>query len=188
VLPDAEDNKATKKPSSPVKVLPSVKKTRWAWIAGTFFGAGLLHPGPGTFGSAAATILWVLVAQHVPIHWLPFITLGMAAVATAIGIPAATRVARESGRKDPQIVVIDEVAGQWLTLTLCIPQIPFALFGLLAFRLFDILKPPPVRQLERLPTGTGIMVDDLGAGVYALLLHAFVLQPLFIGWIQHAHK
>jgi phosphatidylglycerophosphatase A len=165
--------------------LPGVKKTYWAWITGTFFGAGLLHPGPGTFGSAFATLVWVLVAHHTPFRLLPWVTLGMAAAATAIGIPAATRVARESGRKDPQIVVIDEVAGQWLTLVLCVPQMSFALLGLLAFRIFDILKPPPVRQLERLPTGTGIMVDDLGAGVYALLLHFLVLQPLLIVWHHH---
>jgi phosphatidylglycerophosphatase A len=166
--------------------LPGVTKTRWAWIVGTFFGAGLLKPGPGTFGSAFATMTWVIVAQHVPFHALPWITLGMAAVATAIGIPAATLVAKESGRKDPQIVVIDEVAGQWLTLTLCLPTVPFALLGLLCFRIFDILKPPPVRQLEKLPAGTGIVVDDLGAGVYALLLHTFLLQPLLIAWSQHA--
>lgn len=156
------------------KLLPGVKRTRWAWLAGTFFGAGLLKPGPGTFGSVAATLLWFVVARQVPGHWLPLITLGMAALATAIGIPAATLVARESGRKDPQIVVIDEVAGQWLTLVLCPPQMSYALLGLLCFRVFDILKPPPIRQLEKLPAGTGIMVDDLGAGVYALIVHVVI--------------
>ena len=159
-----------------------MKKTAWAWIAGTFFGAGFLKPGPGTYGSVAATLLWFLVARHVPLHLLPWITLGMAAAATAVGIPAATRVARESGRKDPQIVVIDEVAGQWLALTLCLPQMPFAILGLIAFRVFDILKPQPVRALERLPEGTGIVVDDLAAGVYALIAQA-VLQQLLLVWL-----
>jgi phosphatidylglycerophosphatase A len=186
LIPDAEHDLVTREEVLPATGLPGVTKTRWAWIAGTFFGAGLLKPGPGTFGSAFATLIWFAVARHVPFHWLPLITLGMAAAATAIGIPAATRVARESARKDPQIVVIDEVAGQLLTLTLCVPTMPFALLGLLCFRIFDILKPPPIRQLERLPTGTGIVVDDLGAGVYALLLHAFLLQPLLIAWTHHA--
>lgn len=159
-----------------------IRRTLWAWAVGTFFGAGFLRPGPGTYGSVAATLIWFVVARHVPLHLLPWITLLMATLATAIGIPAATRVAQESGRKDPQIVVIDEVAGQWLTLTLCLPVMPLALIGLLCFRMFDILKPPPVRQLERLPAGTGIVVDDLAAGVYALLLQ-FVVQHLLL--VQH---
>jgi phosphatidylglycerophosphatase A len=155
------------------------RRTWWAWAVGTFFGAGLLKPGPGTYGSLAAMVVWFIVARRVPFHLLPLITLGMAAVATAVGIPAATRVARESGRKDPQIVVIDEVAGQWISLIFCLPAMPFAFLGLLCFRVFDILKPPPIRRLERLPEGIGIVVDDLAAGVYALIAQT-VLQQLFI--------
>ena len=163
-----------------------MKKTLWAWAAGTFFGAGFLKPGPGTYGSIAATLVWFVVARRVPLHLLPFITLAMAAAATAVGIPAATRVARESGRKDPQIVVIDEVAGQWLALTLCVPQMPFAVLGLIAFRVFDIWKPWPIRRLERLPAGTGIVVDDLAAGVYALIVQ-FVLQAVFLAQLLARH-
>jgi phosphatidylglycerophosphatase A len=167
--------------------LPGIRRTRWAWIAGTFFGAGLLKPGPGTYGSVVATIVWFVVARRVPFHFLPLVTLGMAALATLVGIPAATRVARESGRKDPQIVVIDEVAGQWLTLTFCLPSMPFAVLGLLLFRVFDILKPPPVRRLEKLPEGTGIVVDDLAAGVYALLLHTLLQQGFIISQLLQHH-
>ena len=164
-----------------------MKKTLWARAIGTFFGTGLLKPGPGTYGSVAATLVWFLVARHVPLHWLPVVTLGMAATATAAGIPAATRVARESGREDPQIVVIDEVAGQWLALTLCLPQIPFAVIGLIAFRMFDIWKPWPIRSLERLPAGTGIVVDDLAAGVYALIVQAALQQLFLVQWLaRHA--
>ncbi|ADV83890.1 phosphatidylglycerophosphatase A family protein [Terriglobus saanensis] len=156
--------------------LGGVHRTRWAWLVGTFFGAGLLKPGPGTYGSIAATLIWYAVARSVhPLH-LVAITLVMALAATLIGIPAATRVAVESGRKDPQIVVIDEVAGQWLALALMPPRWEYALLGLLLFRLFDITKPPPVRQLERLPQGTGIVVDDLAAGAYALIVATIVLH------------
>jgi len=156
--------------------LAGIPKTRWAWLVGTFFGAGLLHPGPGTYGSIAATLIWYIVARSVnPLH-LVGITLLMALGATLIGIPAATRVAIESGRKDPQIVVIDEVAGQWLALALMPPLWQYALLGLVLFRLFDITKPPPVRQLERLPQGTGIVVDDLAAGIYALIVSVIVLH------------
>lgn len=156
--------------------LSGVKKTRWAWIVGTFFGAGLMKPGPGTWGSVGAMLVWLAVGHLVhPLHLLP-ITLAMAAFATAIGIPAATRVAIESGRKDPQIVVIDEVAGQWLALALMPATLKYAVVGLVLFRLFDILKPQPVRWLERLPQGTGIVVDDLAAGAYALIVAAVILH------------
>lgn len=154
------------------------KTTTWAWMAATFFGAGYLKPGPGTFGSAAAVVLWFLVNHFFPepALYTSLHTLLAAVLATAIGIPAATRVARESGKKDPQIVVLDEVAGQWIALSLAAPVWQQALLGLILFRLFDILKPPPVRQLEKLPEGIGIMLDDIGAGVYALIL--FVLISL----------
>lgn len=163
----------------------TARRTWWAWVVATFFGAGFLKPGPGTYGSIAAVLVWFVVARHTQAHLLPWVTLSMAALATAIGIPAATRVARESGRKDPQIVVIDEVAGQWLTLTFCLAAMPFALLGLVAFRIFDILKPPPVRQFERLPEGLGIVADDLMAGVYALILQVLLQQALIVQQLVH---
>ncbi len=171
--------------ASGVTATSGKSRSWWAWAIATFFGAGFLRPGPGTYGSLAATLVWFVVARHVPVHLLPWVTLGMAAAATAIGIPAATRVAQESGRKDPQIVVIDEVAGQWLTLTFCLPAMPLALLGLVCFRIFDILKPPPVRQMERLPAGTGIVVDDLAAGVYALLLQVVLQHLLLVQQLLH---
>ena len=144
------------------------QRTHWAWAVGTFFGAGLMKPGPGTYGSVAAVVLW-FVAAHVfqPTH-LALWTAVAAVAATLIGIPAATIVARESGRKDPGHVVIDEVAGQLIALIAVSPDWPHAILSLVLFRFFDILKPPPVRQLERLPTGTGIMLDDVAAGALAL--------------------
>ncbi len=94
----------------------------------------------------------------------------LAAIALAIilGVPAATIAARESGRHDPGFVVVDEVAGQWIALLGSRADWRHALLALLLFRLFDITKPFPVRQLESLPRGWGIVFDDLGAGLYAL--------------------
>ena len=147
-------------------------RTAWAWVVGTFFGAGLLKPGPGTYGSVAAALLW-LGAAHAPQLSpvvLLFGTLIAAIVATLVGIPAATIVARESGRKDPGFVVIDEVAGQWIALVGMRPDWKHALLALVLFRVFDIWKPWPVRKLEALPAGTGIMLDDVAAGLLALAI------------------
>ena len=167
-------------------VTAPAKKTRWAWAVATFFGAGYLKPGPGTYGSAAAAVIWFALFHFLDVSFLAriFITLTMAAATTAIGIPASTIVARESGRQDPGFVVIDEVAGQWLALTLTVPLWPFALMSLLLFRLFDIWKPWPIRKLEQLPGGTGIVLDDLGAGVYALIAY-WIFFWTYIMYLGH---
>ncbi|HET7103360.1 MAG TPA: phosphatidylglycerophosphatase A [Terracidiphilus sp.] len=148
----------------------AARKTSWAWTVATFFGAGLGRPGPGTWASVAAVILWLVAGRAV--HLSPFalnlwLVAGIA-LSIALGIPAATRVARESGRKDPGFVVVDEVAGQWIALLASPADWRHALIGLILFRLFDITKPFPVRQLERLPEGWGIVFDDVAAGLYAL--------------------
>ena len=148
----------------------------WATLIATFFGTGRLHPGPGTWGSAATLVLWTAVAYVIPTSLRTPAAIALAALVVLLGIPAATRVARGAGKKDPQFVVIDEVAGQLIALI----AVPLAwktfLAGFILFRAFDIVKPPPVRQLERLPEGTGIVLDDVAAGIYAslgmqLLLH-----------------
>jgi phosphatidylglycerophosphatase A len=100
----------------------------------------------------------------------------LAATAVLVGIPAATRVARASGVKDPQFVVIDEVAGQLITLIAAPMAWKSLLLGFILFRGFDIVKPPPVRGLERLPEGTGIVIDDVAAGLYALAVMQTVLH------------
>ena len=113
-------------------------------------------------------------------------TFVAALLVTLIGIPAATRVARALGKKDPSIVVIDEVAGQLVTLIACplftpdvisaylgVPTWKPALAALILFRAFDILKPPPIRMLDRRwKNGWGVMADDLLAAGYTLLVLA----------------
>src|SRR5580658_7865459 len=149
---------------------------RWATLVATFFGAGRLRPGPGTWGSLAAVVVWALASSRIPVANRTWATIIAAIVVSLIGIPAATLVARSCGLKDPQFVVVDEVAGQLVALI----AVPLAwktfLAGLILFRIFDIWKPFPIRRLERLPEGTGIVVDDLGAGLYALAVMHLLLH------------
>ncbi len=148
----------------------------WAWVIATFFGAGRAPVAPGTAGSAATVIMWWILTRWTSPPWQPWLAIGLALFAVAIGIPAATRISRETGLKDPQMVVIDEVAGQLITLIAVPVTWKTLLAGFILFRAFDTTKPPPVRQLERLPEGTGIVVDDIGAGVYALLVMQVLLH------------
>lgn len=153
----------------------------WANLTATFFGVGRLHPGPGTWGSAATVLLCAAVSYALPASLRTPGAIIAALLVTLIGIPAATQVSRATSTKDPQFVVIDEVAGQIIALI----AIPLAwktfLAGFILFRAFDIVKPPPVRQLEKLPEGFGIVLDDVAAGIYALavmqlLLHSGLLS------------
>jgi phosphatidylglycerophosphatase A len=146
-------------------------QTAWAWAIGTFFGIGLIGPGPGTWASLAAAAIWYIAAPAAHLTTLgQLVATASAAVAvTLIGIPAASVVEQESGRQDPAHVVIDEVAGQWVALIACPVEMGHAVLAFALFRLFDIVKPWPARQLERLHGGLGIMMDDVAAGLYALL-------------------
>jgi len=136
-----------------------------ARVVATAFGSGYSPVAPGTAGSAVGLLLfWPLSRLGSSWQW------AACAFVFVVGTLAATRVARSVGQKDPGIVVVDEVAGQWVTLA----GLPFtpatALGGFFLFRAMDVLKPWPARDLERLPGGLGIMSDDVAAGVYANLL------------------
>ena len=142
-------------------------KNRVALTIATWFGAGYSPVAPGTAGSLAAIVIAFLL-RHYAAPW------HFAAAAAVLAIPAiwaAGETAVIIGRKDPGIVVVDEVIGQWITIAgaatidwwTCLAA--FALF-----RVFDIWKPAPVRQLEALPGGIGINADDAMAGVYGALV------------------
>ena len=165
--------------TEPISVSPTIANDHapvWAILVATFFGAGRLPRAPGTWGSLAAVAIWLGVSHFIAPAWQTLTLAGMAALATAIGIPAATAVAKASGVKDPQFVVIDEVAGQWVTLLFAPVAWKTLLASFILFRGFDIVKPSPVRQLEKLPWGTGIVLDDVGAGVYALAVMQLLLH------------
>ena len=165
-------------PSRPATTEPA---PLWATLVATFFGAGRLKPGPGTWGSLATVLVWAVLSHFLPRASLIPVNIALAILAVAVGIPAATQVARASGLKDPQFVVIDETAGQLITLIGAPLAWKSFLAGFILFRAFDIVKPPPVRQLERLPEGTGIVVDDVAAGLYGLIVMHLLLHSGLLG-------
>lgn len=131
----------------------------------TGLGSGYAPIAPGTAGSALGLLLFW------PLHLLPAAAQIAAIVALSLlGALAAGRVAASVGLEDPGLVVVDEVAGMWVSLVL-LPLTPAtAAAGFLLFRVLDVVKPYPARDLERLSRGWGIMADDLMAGLYANLL------------------
>jgi phosphatidylglycerophosphatase A len=140
-----------------------------AVLIATWFGCGLSPKAPGTVGSVAALAIGILLHQYAgfaPHHFLILAAVAFVPATWAAGVTATVKKL-----KDPQIVVVDEVLGQWIALA---GLRHFTWSGYLAalalFRLFDIFKPPPVRQLESLPGGLGINMDDVMAGIYAALV------------------
>lgn len=144
-------------------------KVKAAKLIATWFGCGYAPAGPGTAGSLAAlAIAWLLVRYA---GWQPLWFAVLALVATAPAIWAADVTARALNLKDPGVVVVDEVVGQWLALAGARPlNVKSWLGALILFRLFDIWKPVPVRNLEKIPGGAGIVADDLMSGLYAALV------------------
>jgi phosphatidylglycerophosphatase A len=132
-------------------------------------GVGFWRPGSGTWASAITAAAWWAFAHHlipVRLQWISATVLVWAVL--IIGIPAAGIVARESDQEDPPHVVIDEVAGQLIALLGVPLRWQSVVLSFILFRVFDILKPPPLRHLERIEGGAGIVLDDVGAGLYAL--------------------
>lgn len=158
-------------------------------LVATGFGAGRIPRVPGTAGSLVGAVLFVVAERAT--HWAAardvawrdpatlILWYGAIAVALALaGVWAAASAARQLGAHDPQVVVIDEISGQWLACAPLLAGAPGAmtsswawlLVAFLLFRVFDIWKPPPVRRAERLPGGWGVMADDWLAGMYAAML------------------
>jgi phosphatidylglycerophosphatase A len=146
------------------------------WLA-TGFGAGLLPIAPGTFGAVEGVLAFLAVdwlaapgkLVGLPAH-LVYALINLAVF--LIGVAASNRACRLLGQKDPGRVVIDEVNGQMISLTplLASATLSGVLVGFVLFRLFDIWKPFPIRRLEHLPNGLGVMADDALAGLYTAAL------------------
>ena len=146
---------------------------RLTTLVATGLGCGYAPVAPGTVGSLLGLALFWPLARLAT-------TVQLVALAALIwlGVWSASLVARRLGVEDPSVVVVDEVAGMWVTLLL-LPLTPLsAAVGFFLFRVMDVVKPFPARSFERLPGGWGIMADDLMAGVYANLVLRLFLKVL----------
>ncbi len=144
----------------------------------TFFGIGYIPIAPGTWGSFFAIILWFLI----PVQSV-FIRILLIVIVFIIGLITSNKIVSNTTEKDPSRIVIDEVVGMWITL-ISVPSLAFPedyfliVIAFLLFRFFDISKIPPIKQLESLKDGLGIMADDVMAGVYAGFLFFLVVKFL----------
>jgi len=153
-------------------ILTKEMKT-WYGMISTFGTIGRFSKMPGTLGSIAACIIWILLGG------VPF--WGIVAVAL-IGTIASDIYAKASKREDPQEVVIDEVVGCWISCWGF--DLSYAIVGLFLFRIVDITKPFPLKQMERLPGGVGIMADDILGGIMCNLIIRALHWIFFAGGIE----
>jgi phosphatidylglycerophosphatase A len=137
------------------------------------FGAGLLRPAPGTWGTALGWLLWAVALSHCP---EAVIAVGLV-VAFALGCWCCHRTGRDMGRADYGGMVWDEMVAIWLVLWLAPGSLVFQCIGFVAFRAFDIIKPPPIHFFDsHLKNGFGVMWDDIVAAVYTLLVIAVLVR------------
>jgi phosphatidylglycerophosphatase A len=159
--------------STVIDIRNSSLNDRVAYVIATGAGAGFAPIAPGTFGSIEGVGIYLaIMALPVAPQSHMVLVLGTALLSFAIGVWASNRACRITGLKDPGSIVIDEVSGQLIALTplALAPSLAGAVLAFLLFRLFDIFKPYPIRKLEQLPSGLGVMSDDALAGVYTAAL------------------
>ena len=149
----------------------------WYGMIATVMGIGTLSKMPGTLGSAAALLFFQLTGYN-SIPLIIFIA--------AAGTVAADKYARAVSRDDPREVVIDEVAGFFVSVWGLDRN--FGIVGFFLFRIVDIVKPFPVRQTERLPGGIGIMADDICGGVMVNLILRALQWLFFAGGLETVFK
>jgi len=139
-------------------------------IIASGFGTGFSPVAPGTVGAALATAVWIVISLFVSSGILLAITCGLIVLFTILGIRAANVLEPEWG-EDPSKVVVDEMVGVWIPLLAAYADhYYYALAAFVLFRLFDIFKPLGIRKMESLKGGVGVMMDDILAGIYSLVV------------------
>lgn len=134
-------------------------------------GLGYLPIAPATFGCLISIVIWYFLADY------PFIYFGIFINLFVWGLIISNEFTKEWG-SDPQKIVIDEYSTLLLPLYFVPKNIVFLFIAFFLFRIFDVLKPPPLRQLEKFPGAWGIMLDDLGAGIYTTII-IVIIQYIF---------
>lgn len=167
---------------------------RWAWWVATGLGSGRISPAPGTWGTLAALVAWCLFSPFFATPW-PFLSEALFLAAplamTWLAVAASDRVVAETGEKDPGYIVADEWAGLWITvwpvrweIARDLPRLfhgggwrwlPVLVVPFVVFRILDIWKPWPVKQIQVLPAGSGVVADDVVAGLYGIPLVALLV-------------
>lgn len=168
---------AMNEPSSPTRplIVPTL-----GWVLGSAdrimafgLGSGLLRPAPGTWGTAMGWLLWVLLLSHLPDTAVAIVL----ALAFGTGCWACQRCGQALGSPDHGGMVWDEIVAFWLVLWLIPPDFSMQLIAFVVFRAFDIIKPQPIAYFDRrFKNGFGVMLDDLLAAVYSLLVMALIVR------------
>jgi phosphatidylglycerophosphatase A len=140
-------------------------------IIASCFYIGYIPGAPGTYGSLFALLL---------ISQFSFLTKNISVVFfIVIGLIFSTLMEKQTGKKDDQRIVIDEFVGMLITFYFVEPNLSYLIIGFILFRLYDIYKPYPIKKTQKLPSGWGILLDDVLAGVYArIVLHIFVVLQI----------
>jgi phosphatidylglycerophosphatase A len=147
-------------------------KKIWLFTA-TFCYIGRIPIAPGTWASLVTTLLVYFIEPYqLSPFYIQAVIIGFIFI---LGIPASNAAEKYYNKKDPGSCVIDEVAGQMITLLLIPNKISYYIAGFFLFRFFDILKPFPIRRLEKIPGGLGIMLDDIMAAIYAMAVLQFYI-------------
>jgi len=160
---------------------PASGLSRWhpAWWITTAAGVGLLPVAPGTWGSLFTLPIAYIIVLNISSYYLILLSVAV----FLVGSWAAGAYVRRTGREDPGEAVIDEVAGQLLTLALVPPGVVAYALGFLVFRVLDIVKPFPADWCDRnVKGGVGVMADDMVAGLYGMVLMG--LGGLLVRWLQ----
>ncbi len=148
------------------------KKELYVWLA-SWFGCGFIKPAPGTWGSLGALPFGIILLIYGGLPLLGLSTI----IITAIGFWSATKFDEAMGGHDSKMIVIDEVAGQWIALIPCALNPMLIIISFISFRFFDILKPYPINMIDKqVPGAAGVMGDDLIAGLFAAAI------VLIFGW------
>ena len=138
-------------------------KNKFVKAIATFFFLGYLPFMPGTWGSLGGVVVYLLVRHNI------YLFLSVFAALFSLGLYACGKAEDILGGKDDKRIVIDEACGILLLFLLIPPSRLYLIIGFVLFRLFDILKPYPIKRLEKLPRSLGVMLDDVLAAIYSYL-------------------